>query len=101
MTATERYHKGSILYGDKLMAEDKPCDAAYNYQNALKVSTDDSTAAKLTDANNKCAPPTERPAPTNHPEPTSENPPIATQVTPPVEVPTATGAPAPSATPGP
>lgn len=82
MTASERFRKGSILYGDKLMAEDKPCDAAYNYQNALKVSTNDSVAAKLAEANNKCAPPTEKAAPTNHPEPTSEVPPAATPVTP-------------------
>ena len=95
MSAAERFRKGSILYANKLMVEENPCDAAYHYQNALNVSADDSTAAKLADANNKCAPPTEVPAPTNPPEPTSE---VPTQG--PVSSPPPTEVPTPSATPG-
>jgi hypothetical protein len=92
MTAAERFRKGSILYGDKLMVDENPCDAAYHYQNALNVSSDESTIGKLANANNKCAPPTEKPAPTNHPEPTSDvtnPPPDATAIPVPTEVPPA------------
>jgi hypothetical protein len=74
MTAAERYRSGSILYGDKLMADEDSCSAVQQYQNALAVSTDETTQAKLNDATGKCTPPTEKAAPTDHPEPTSESP---------------------------
>jgi len=83
MSAAERYRKGSILYGDKLLAEEKPCDAAVQYQNALNLSVDETTQSKFNDATNKCSPPTEEaPEPTvqevtaTPEEPTTE--PIAT-----------------------
>jgi tetratricopeptide (TPR) repeat protein len=62
MSAAERYRKGSILYGDKLLAEENPCDAATQYQNALNLSVDETTQAKFNDATNKCTPPTEEAA---------------------------------------
>lgn len=84
MSAAERYRKGSILYGDKLLADEKPCDAATQFQNALNLSVDETTQAKFKDATNKCTPPTEEAAvqptaavePTNAPvtEPTVEKP---------------------------
>jgi len=64
MTAGERYRLGNILYADQLMAEEKPCDAAYYYQVALSISSDDITANKLNGANSECAPPTEEVPPT-------------------------------------
>jgi tetratricopeptide (TPR) repeat protein len=64
MTAGERYRLGNILYADQLMAEEKACDAAYYYQVALSISSDDLTANKFNDATNKCAPPTEEAPPT-------------------------------------
>jgi hypothetical protein len=83
MSAAERYRKGSILYGDKLIADEKPCDAATQYQNALNLSVDDTTKAKFNDATNKCSPPTEEAAVqptaaevTTAPEPTTEVPPV-------------------------
>jgi predicted negative regulator of RcsB-dependent stress response len=62
MSAAERFRKGSIIYGDKLIVDEKPCDAATQYQNALNLSVDKTTQAKLNDATNKCTPPTEEAA---------------------------------------
>ncbi len=59
MTAAERYRKGSILYGDELMGKEDPCSAVQQYQNALLLSTDEVTQGKLSEATNKCSPPTE------------------------------------------
>lgn len=84
MSAAERYRKGSILYGDKLLAEENPCDAAAQYQNALNLSVDETTQAKFNDATNKCSPPTEE-----APEPTvaevTVEPVVTEPVTPPEE----------------
>ncbi|NMB55972.1 MAG: hypothetical protein GYA15_14860 [Leptolinea sp.] len=72
MTAAERYRKGSILYGDELVAKGDPCSAVQQYQNALALSTDDVTQSKLNEATNQCTPPTEEVQPTEAPvvEPT-------------------------------
>lgn len=90
MTAAERYRKGSILYGDELMAKDDPCGAMQQYQNALLLSTDETTQGKLTEATNKCSPPTEevRIQPTSAPEVTVEPPPAQTPTEPTVNQPT-------------
>jgi hypothetical protein len=58
------------------------------YQNALAVSTDETTQAKLNDATGKCTPPTEKAAPTDHPEPTSESPTEEPSVVVPTDEPT-------------
>jgi hypothetical protein len=87
MSAAERYRKGSILYGDKLLAEEKPCDAAVQYQNALNLSVDETTQSKFNDATNKCSPPTEEahePTAENTINPATETPP-SDPVVPPVD----------------
>lgn len=67
MTAAERYRKGSILYGDELMAKEDPCSALQQYQNALSLSVDEVTQGKLNEATGKCYPATEEVPPTAQP----------------------------------
>lgn len=89
MTAAERYRKGSILYGDQLMEKGDPCSAVQQYQNALSLSTDETTQGKLTKASNECSPPTEEAVvqPTSAPEVTEVVPTVEPVV--PTEEPTA------------
>ncbi len=77
MSAAERYRTGSILYGDELMANEDPCSALYQYQNALALSSDDVTQGKLTTATNQCNA-LNAPAEEEEIEPTEE---IPTEVT--------------------
>lgn len=73
MTAAERFVKGSVLYGDKLMEDENPCDAVTQYQNALNYGTNETLQGKFNDATNKCSPPTQEAAqPTAVIEPTAE-----------------------------
>jgi tetratricopeptide (TPR) repeat protein len=98
-TATERYRRASISYGEQLMKEDKACDAVTQFQNALAISPDASAEQELAEANNICNPQvTEAPTqqtvtstevPVGAPSPTPETSQPAPTVTPnPAEIPT-------------
>jgi tetratricopeptide (TPR) repeat protein len=107
MTASERFYRASMRYGDQLVSEENYCDAVTQYQNAQAIGALDAQAEEgFSRAFRECFPPTptidltlsvtpavtvETPAVTTEPPPTVE----ATTEVPPTEIPTET----PTATP--
>ncbi|MFM8321228.1 MAG: hypothetical protein ACKOC5_09965 [Chloroflexota bacterium] len=99
VTASQRYRDSLIQYGDKLMGENSPCEAAEQYQLAATVAGEGGVDEKLAEAQLACNPPTKTPgAPTNTPSITPPGAPTATPTTPVVVPPTVTSGP-PSVTP--
>ncbi|MDX9864447.1 MAG: hypothetical protein RBT34_06535 [Anaerolineaceae bacterium] len=62
-TATERYRKASILYGDQLVEAGEYCMARDQYRNALAVGMDELLAPTATAVQLLCEPPTPTPEP--------------------------------------
>lgn len=93
MTASERYRKALIAYGDKLVTEEKYCDAQQQYELALQVSPDGGIGQKATQNYKECYPPTPTRAPkTPTPEeitPMPDEPTVMPSETPMPEEPTA------------
>lgn len=63
-TATERYRKASIAYGDQLVAAGEYCMARDQYRNALSLGDDQLLAPTATAVQLICQPPTATPEPT-------------------------------------
>ena len=66
-TATERYRKASIAYGDQLVAAGEYCMARDQYRNALSLGADEILAPTATAVQLICEPPTPTPEPTATP----------------------------------
>jgi hypothetical protein len=62
-TVAERFRKGSIYYGDQLMAANQYCQGRDQYLNALNIANDDLLAPTATKAQLLCEPPTNTPLP--------------------------------------
>lgn len=77
MTASERYRKALIAYGDKLASEENYCEAQQQYELALQVSPGGGLGPKATQNERLCHPETATPkaptlAPTDSELPTIE-----------------------------
>lgn len=66
-TAMARYREVLIQYGDLLGKQGKWCDAEQQYQLAVNIRATDQLQSTLSDASEKCSPPTATEAPTETP----------------------------------
>ena len=66
-TAMARYREVLIQYGDLLGKQEKWCDAEQQYQLALNIRATDQLQSTLSDAAEKCSPPTDTAMPTETP----------------------------------
>lgn len=94
MTATERYRKALIGYGDQLMAQEEYCDAREQYDLALSFGPDAAAEEANAEANKRCEGDSDD-------GPSEDNEPAPTEVPAPTEDPALTVAPPPTDTPVP
>jgi tetratricopeptide (TPR) repeat protein len=89
MTATERYRKALIGYGDQLMAQEEYCDAREQYNLALSFGPDAAAEESNAEANKRCEGDSDE-------GDSEDNAPEATEVPAPTEGPALTDEPAPT-----
>lgn len=87
ITATERFRIANIRYADKLVLEEKYCDAVPYYQTGLNLSPDPVAQTSLDAAIAACENPSDgENVPENQPSPTAELPPEVTPTLEPTDV---------------